>query len=103
MKTVQQDRSPTGYSVNHMAKPVHFFCEAPKARAVYVVGDFNGWDPRADAMTCQIGGWWFIEVELTRGHHLYRFMIDGESRLDPRASGVARDEKGEQASLVAVG
>jgi len=103
MKTMQQDRSPTIHSVNHMAKPVHFFCEAPKARAVYLVGDFNDWDPSADAMTRQVDGWWFVEVDLTRGHHLYRFMIDGGPKLDPRASGVALDEKGEQASVTAVG
>jgi 1,4-alpha-glucan branching enzyme len=85
-----------------MAKPVHFFCEAPKARAVYLVGDFNEWDPVADAMIRRVDGWWFIEVDLPHGHHQYRFLVDGVVKLDPQASGVAHNENGEEVSVVAV-
>ena len=85
-----------------MAKPVHFFCNAPKARIVHLVGDFNGWNPTTDVMTRQVDGWWFIEVDLTHGHHRYRFLIDGKPTLDPRANGTAHDEKGEDVSVVAV-
>ena len=102
MKTLIQNPPTALYSAKGMAKPVHFFCEAPKARAVYLVGDFNSWDPTADAMAPRVDGWWFIEVELTHGHHQYRFLADGKPMLDPRATGVGHNEEGEKVSVVAV-
>jgi len=101
MKVLDQIPSLSIYS-KQMAKPVHFFCEAPKARAVYLVGDFNRWDPSADAMTRRVDGWWFIEVEMVHGHHRYRFLVDGKPMLDPRASGVSRDDRGDEVSVAAV-
>ena len=50
----------------------------------------------------QVDGWWCIQVLLCHGHHLYRFLVDGKPMLDPQATGVGRDERGEQVSLVAV-
>ena len=42
-----------------MAKPVNFFCVAPEAGAVSVVGDFNDWKPDAHPMVRQPdGSWW---------------------------------------------
>jgi 1,4-alpha-glucan branching enzyme len=102
MKMLDQDSSPAIYGVKHMAKPVHFFYEAPQASAIYLVGDFNDWNPTANAMRRRIDGWWSVEVDMTHGHHRYRFLVDGRPALDPRANGVARDEKGEEVSVVAV-
>ena len=98
-----QQNSPSGiYSGRNMTKPVHFYFEAPEARAVHLAGDFNGWNPGADAMTRRVDGWWFIEVDLTLGYHQYHFLVDGQARLDPRANGLALNEKGEEVSVVAV-
>lgn len=47
-------------------------------------------------------GWWYVQLTLCHGHHQYRFIVDGKPMLDPSASGVGRDEHGEQVSLVAV-
>jgi len=47
-------------------------------------------------------GAWRIDLPLTHGHHHYLFVIDGKLRLDPRAQGVARNERNEKVSLVAV-
>jgi hypothetical protein len=49
-----------------------------------------------------VDGWWFIQVPLTHGHHQYRFVVDGKPMLDPHAAGVARNERNEEVSLVAV-
>jgi 1,4-alpha-glucan branching enzyme len=46
--------------------------------------------------------WWFIQILLTHGHHRYRFLVDGQPMLDPRATGTARDDENQLASLVAV-
>ena len=67
-----------------------------------MIGEFNGWDPRAHPMRRQADGAWFLQVALHHGHHQYRFMVDGQPMLDPRAHGVARDDRGERASLIAV-
>ncbi len=85
-----------------MAKPVNFFCFAPEAREVSVVGDFNDWQPGVNPMKRQPDGGWTVQVTLHHGHHLYRFLVDGTSVLDPRAAGVGRDSSNERASVLAV-
>jgi 1,4-alpha-glucan branching enzyme len=83
-------------------KPVNFFCTAPAAQSVYLVGDFNGWDPASHPMRRHLDGWWFIQVQLTHGHHRYRFLVDDKPVLDPQGTGIGRDERNEQVSLLAV-
>jgi 1,4-alpha-glucan branching enzyme len=83
-------------------KPVNFVCVAPQARTVTLVGDFNGWNPTANPMLRQPDGAWLLQVSLHHGHHQYRFLVDGQPVLDPKAQGIARDLKGEKASLLAV-
>ena len=90
------------YSARRMAKPVNFFCLAPEARQVSIVGDFNGWRPEAHPMQRQPDGGWVLQVPLHHGHHLYQFLVDGEPVLDPRAQGVGRTARSERASLLAV-
>jgi 1,4-alpha-glucan branching enzyme len=85
-----------------MAKPINFFCFAPEAKRVSLVGDFNDWQPGVHPMTRQPDGSWTIQVPLHHGHHLYRFLVDGQPALDPRANGVGRDARNERASLLAV-
>jgi hypothetical protein len=35
-----------------------------------------------------LASWWFLQVELSHGHHEYRFLVDGKPVLDPHAAGV---------------
>jgi 1,4-alpha-glucan branching enzyme len=90
------------YSAKNSIRPIHFYCEAPRANAVCLVGDFNHWDAAACPMHRQTDGWWFAQVLLSHGHHRYRFLVDGRPVLDPRAMGTDRDDSDEEASLVAV-
>src|SRR4029077_19971918 len=90
------------YGAKRMAKPVNFYCSAPAAQSVHLVGDFNGWNPLAHPMRRQIDGCWFLQVPLTHGHPRYRFLVDGEPVLDLGATGTARDERNNWVSLVAV-
>src|ERR1041385_4048521 len=97
--------SPTNssrYSAKKMAKPVNFHCQAPEAHLVAVTGDFNDWDPNSHPMKKQPDGSWILQVPLNHGHHHYLFLIDGKPMLDPRAQGIARNEKNEKVSLLAV-
>ena len=83
-------------------RSVNFYCAAATAQSVHLVGDFNGWDEASHPMRRQVDGSWFLQVQLTHGHHSYRFLVDGEPMLDPRATGTGRDERNERVSLIAV-
>lgn len=67
--------------------PVAVAFEAANATSVSVVGDFNGWDPRATPMA-RVGdsGPWSATVFAKPGRHTYAFLIDGTTLVaDPRA------------------
>jgi hypothetical protein len=52
------------------------------ARAVFVAGDFNNWNPNGLAMK-RVGNDWVFSIHLTPGKHLYKFNVDGEWIIDP--------------------
>lgn len=81
---------------------VDFFCDAPFAEGVRLVGDFNGWDLAATPMHRLPDGRWMASLELHHGHHQYLFVVDGELTLDPNASGTTRNECNDTVSLIAV-
>jgi len=89
---------PAGRSLHH----VSFFCEAKEADRVFLVGDFNHWNPTATPMQRTPDGRWTVSLELHHGHHQYLFLVDGKPTLDPSASGVARNHRNEPVSLMAV-
>ena len=43
-----------------------------------------------------------LQMRITHGYHLYRFLVEGKPFFDPRAKGIARNERDEQVSLIAV-
>jgi hypothetical protein len=53
-------------------------------------------------MQRQADGSWFLEVPLAHGYHQYVFLVDGTPNLDPKASGVTRNDRNERVSLIAV-
>lgn len=90
------------YSGKKTFKPVNFICVAPEAQSVSLIGDFNDWHPNATPMKRQHDGAWLVQISLSHGHHHYQFLVDGNPTLDPRAQGIARNEKNEKVSLMAV-
>ena len=90
------------YSAKKMSKPINFICVAPLAKAVFLAGDFNGWDHASLPMQRQPDGAWLLQLPLHHGHHRYCYLVDGQPALDPRAQGVARGPKGEKVSLMSV-
>jgi 1,4-alpha-glucan branching enzyme len=93
---------PQRYSARLTQHHVDFFCDAPEAESVRLVGDFNGWDLAATPMRRLPDGRWMASLELHHGHHQYLFVVDGDLRLDPNASGVVRNDCNEPVSLIAV-
>ena len=102
MNSTYEKPNPTRYSAKHMAKPVSFFFAAPQALAVCLSGDFNDWNPTSHPMERRADGWWYLQVPLTHGHHLYHFVVDGKPTLDPHAVGAKRNEHDQPASVRAV-
>lgn len=100
MNTAEPKPNSNPYSARNMAKPVNFYCDAPKAKTVHLEGDFSDWSPLT--MQRRVDGWWFLAVPLTHGHHQYRFVVDGRRLLDPRAAGVGRNGANEKVSVIAV-
>jgi 1,4-alpha-glucan branching enzyme len=61
---------------------VRFAIEAPDARRVQLVGDFNGWALDATEMT-RAGSVWTSVLKLEPGRYRYRYVVDGHWRSDP--------------------
>ena len=93
---------PARYSAKRNLHHANFFCHAPQARAVSLVGDFNGWDPKATPMIRKADGRWMASLELSHGYHQYLFLIDSELVLDPNAAGKTRNHRNQVVSLIAI-
>lgn len=86
-------------------KSVQVVLRAPDARRVSVVGDFNGWDSRADAMTRDpASGLWSHTVALRPGRHVYAFIVDDSVWMrDPRSPAAPDADFGRPGSVLLVG
>lgn len=100
MKATEENQGSSLYSAKNMSKPINFYCSAPEAHSVLLQGDFTDWNLLP--MQRRIDGWWFLEVPLTHGHHQYRFMVDGQPKMDPHAAGVTHDQLNQPLSVIAV-
>jgi len=68
-------------------KKVQFEFSAPGACEVFVAGEFNNWDARADPLKKDENGLWKITLPLTSGKYEYRFLTDGKWENDRSCSG----------------
>lgn len=93
---------PKRYSAKKHVVPVNFYCQAPEAKQVSIMGDFNRWNAHSHALTRMPDGAWRCQIPLNHGHHQYVFVVDGQPVLDPRASGVSRNAKNERVSMLFV-
>jgi alpha-amylase/alpha-mannosidase (GH57 family) len=67
------------------ANGVKFTFRDPRAHAVALIGDFNGWSTTRDTLTCDNAGEWSIVRTVQPGRYQYKFLVDGERYdVDPR-------------------
>lgn len=71
-----------------------FSLHAPHAKAVYLAGTFNHWEPARTLLHHDKHGHWKIELVLQPGRYEYRFVVDGQWIDDPRAREKATNEFG---------
>lgn len=73
----------------------------PKAKKVYIAGDFNDWNPRKYKMILE-DGIWVYSLELPKGQHKYKFIIDGHWITDPANLAQDIDKEGNVNSILVV-
>lgn len=60
----------------------------PQAKAVQLVGDFNGWRKGAHEMVRTDEGYWLAALQLAPGSYKFRYCADGKWFTDYAAFGI---------------
>lgn len=100
-------RSPVpfggGFGVRADREGVVIFSQPATAHGLFVVGDFNGWNPVATPLMASSDGMRMeASVELSPGRHAYRIAVDGLEMLDPHNTHREAEEGTIGVSLVEV-
>ena len=59
---------------------VRFSLKSPNAKEVFLVGDFNNWDARANPMKLDEDGLWKVRLILSPGRYEFKLLVDGKWR-----------------------
>jgi len=66
-------------------REVNFEIEAPNAKDIYIVGDFNHWTKTDENKLDKFAdGRWKKKLDLSPGRYKYKFIVDGEWTLDTK-------------------
>jgi len=96
---LEQTGSPAAVAVS----TVRFTIDAPDARQVSLVGDFNSWRPATLPLARAANGrTWVVDVPLAPGRYVYSFVVDGSLAIDPAAPRATDDDFGTPSSVVLV-
>src|SRR6185503_1390966 len=72
---------------------VQFIVMAPRANAVSLVGDFNGWNAVATPMRpTSRAGVWSVTLPLAEGRHLYAYIVNGSQWMADPGAPIASDD-----------
>ena len=78
-----------------------FAIEAPSAKEIYLVGDFNHWRINDESRLARFdNGKWEKTVNLSPGRYRYKFVVDGEWLLDSRNKETAPNPFGTLDSII---
>lgn len=81
---------------------VKFSYRNDNAKEVYLVGDFNNWNPEVDKMEKDETGLWYITKFIAPGSYSYQFIVDGKWILDPNNFYTVMDANGDLNSYLIV-
>jgi len=62
---------------------ISFKLEAPEAKQVSLMGDFNNWNPKTHVMKKDKKGVWIKTILIAPGRYEYKFLVDGGWWNDP--------------------
>jgi chromosome partitioning protein len=103
-KRLRKDKSAS-YSVGprQTKEGVLFSYYDPSARDVQLVGDFSDWEPLQNSMIQDQGKHiWTGVIPLEAGTYQYKFIVDGEWKIDPDNAEVVTTSMGARNSAVNV-
>jgi 5'-AMP-activated protein kinase regulatory beta subunit len=63
---------------------VTFSLENAGAKEVFLIGDFNKWNPKTHPMKSDGNGTWVRDIIIPPGEYEYKFMVDGQWKEDPQ-------------------
>ncbi|MBA3031440.1 MAG: glycoside hydrolase [Desulfobacteraceae bacterium] len=69
--------------MNVKKKKITFRFQAEDAKEVFLLGDFNSWNPKSGSMKKGPDGLWEKAVVLHPGSYEYKFKVDGQWVNDP--------------------
>ncbi|MGD8868522.1 MAG: isoamylase early set domain-containing protein [Gemmatimonadales bacterium] len=99
-------RSRPGDGESRVAQAVQFVYVGRDASRVYLVGDFNDWEPSATPLQRSVAGAgavWSVTLSLAPGQYRYAFIVDdGRWVADEAAPRAPEDEFGVQNSILIV-
>jgi len=79
-----------------------FLLEAPHAKEVILMADFNKWDRKAHPMKKDENGVWNKTVVIPPGRYEYKFLVDSEWWHDPKNQDVCYNNHGTLNSVIIV-
>ena len=83
-------------------KSVTLTVHADKGKAVYLAGEFNGWDPTAKKMAFKAGVYTAtLKLEAGKSYQ-YKFVIDGTWCADPQNTNAVPNDQGTFNSVIDV-
>jgi 1,4-alpha-glucan branching enzyme len=71
----------------NMKKRISFRFHNTEACRVFLAGSFNAWDPTEHPLKKDGNGLWKTTKTLDQGIYQYRFIVDGEWKVDPSFRG----------------
>jgi len=63
-------------------RKVTFLLENADANEVFLIGDFNKWNPKSHPMRSDENGAWVRNVLIPPGEYEYKFIVDGQWKED---------------------
>ena len=65
-------------------RKVTFSLENADANEVFLIGDFNKWNPKSHPMKSDENGAWVRNMIIPPGEYEYKFIVDGQWKEDPQ-------------------
>jgi 1,4-alpha-glucan branching enzyme len=77
-----------------------FYYKNSEARDVFILGDFNNWNPYSHRLMKNKSGIWEIEMDIPPGSYSYSFIVDGTYRKDPLSKEIVQNRFGQELTYI---
>ena len=89
--------------VSEGTRRVRFDLTVEPGKQVFVAGTFNNWDPTANPLKDNPGsGHCKATLRVPPGRHEYKFVVNGEWRVDPKCPESVPNDSGSTNSVITV-